>query len=104
MMDCIGTAGVSSERFELKQNFPNPFNPVTIIPYRLTDRAHVTLCIYDIHGKKVKTPVDGVQRPGDQMVIWNGTDNNRREVSSGLYICKLTVDGVSQIQKMLFLR
>ena len=90
-------------KFKLKHNFPNPFNPETVIPYSLTEKSRVSLKIYDIGGHEICTLVDRVQTPGDKFVIWDGTASDHRPVHSGLYLCILTVNGVSQTGKMLLL-
>ncbi len=90
--------------FELQQNYPNPFNPETVIAYNLTSQTDVTLRVYDLRGKEVKTLVKGIQGPGVNSVIWNGTDNYNQSVSSGIYIYQLSAGHQQQSRKMLFLR
>jgi hypothetical protein len=90
--------------FELKQNFPNPFNPETVIAYHLNSQTDVVLKVYDLRGKEVKTLFRGMQEPGDKSVIWNGTDNYNHSVSSGIYIYQLTAGQQQQSRKMLFLK
>jgi hypothetical protein len=89
---------------ELKQNYPNPFNPQTVIVYNLTSKAEVVLKVYNLRGQEVKTLVKEMQNPGNQSVLWDGTDNNSRIVSSGIYIYRLTAGKEQQSRKMLFLR
>ncbi|MFQ6615154.1 MAG: carboxypeptidase regulatory-like domain-containing protein [Fidelibacterota bacterium] len=77
------------ERFELAQNYPNPFNPVTTLRYGLPERSHVTLVIYDLLGRRVRTLVSRIEDPGYKSVLWNGTDGLGRSVSAGVYIYRI---------------
>ena len=70
------------------QNFPNPFNPRTIINYELRIRNFVVLKVYDIEGKEVATLVNDIMPAGMHAVEFNATD-----LSSGVYIYSLNVDG-----------
>lgn len=91
--------------FVLRQNYPNPFNPVTEIKYVLPVDCFVKLDIYNILGEKVATLVDGFQTEGEKIVIWNGLDQRRQPLSSGIYFYRVTVDyAVSGTRKMLLLR
>jgi hypothetical protein len=90
------------EKFQLRQNYPNPFNPQTVISYFLSERSEVSLKIYNICGQEIKTLVNHIETAGNKYVIWDGTSSDNRDVSSGVYLYKLTVNGVSQIRKMFF--
>jgi flagellar hook assembly protein FlgD len=72
--------------------------------YNLTSKAEVVLKVYNLRGQEVKTLVKEMQNPGNQSVLWDGTDNNSRIVSSGIYIYRLTAGKEQQSRKMLFLR
>ncbi|MDP6169354.1 MAG: FlgD immunoglobulin-like domain containing protein, partial [Candidatus Marinimicrobia bacterium] len=92
------------EQYVLYQNYPNPFNPVTTIRYDLPDDAYVTLIIHDMMGRRVRTLVDGPQTAGNRFTQWNGTDEQGRPVTSGVYLAVLR-DGTSiDIQKMILLK
>jgi hypothetical protein len=99
--------------FALFQNYPNPFNPVTIIQYAVGGRqikaadgssTAVTLKIYNILGQKVRTLVDEPKRAGSYEVIWDGTDDQGKEVASGIYFYKLTAGSYQKIRKMVLLK
>lgn len=75
--------------FELQQNFPNPFNPQTIIPYQLNQAEQVQLSVYDLSGRRVKNLVDTWQTAGRYDIVWNGTNDFGRPVASGIYLYKL---------------
>jgi hypothetical protein len=95
------------EMFALYQNYPNPFNPATTIKYSLphvgTGHAPsvqiVKLVIYDVLGKEVATLVNEQQRPGSYKINFNAS-----ELSSGIYLYKLTAGSFTQSRKMIILR
>ena len=92
------------DTFSLKQNYPNPFNPVTNIDIEIGMSANISLKIYDISGREVKSLVSEFLNAGNHSFRWNGTDNFGQLVSSGVYIYTLT-DGYNvNSQKMLFMK
>ena len=95
---------ISAARFVLFPNYPNPFNPETIITYKLPKAAHVRLFIYNVLGRRVQTLVDALQSAGTHQVRWNATDAHQRPVASGVYICSLVAGNVAQLQKMVLMR
>ena len=88
----------------LHNNYPNPFNPETTISYSVKDREPVTLEIYNIKGQLVKTLVKGIQEPGNHTIVWNGTDDNGRSVSSGVYYYKMQAGKYSSTKKMIMMK
>ncbi len=74
---------------ELQQNYPNPFNPITAINYELPQSGHVTLKVFNLSGKKIKLLENAVKEAGTHHVIWDGTNDYGRSVSSGIYICHM---------------
>lgn len=93
----------------LYPNFPNPFNPVTTITYDLAVDSHVTLKIYNPLGQAVKTIHENQpQFSGRYYTKWAGTDDAHREVPSGIYFYRLTVNGnghkFTETRKMTLLR
>ncbi len=66
-------------------NYPNPFNPTTTFSYSLGGETNVTLTLYNIKGQKIKTLIDENQTSGTHQVIWDGTDNHGKKVSTGIY-------------------
>ena len=95
---------IALTNFQLHQNTPNPFNPSTLLKYELPITSNVTLKIFDLTGKEIKTLVDEAQSPGVQSVVWDGTDKQNNVVSSGVYIYQLQVGQSVQFKKMLFLK
>ena len=92
------------EEFALRQNYPNPFNPVTTIQYNLPDDAHVSMVVYDIMGRQVRTLVNDVQSAGYRTVKWNATNEMGQPVSAGMYFYVLKADDFTQIRKMVLLK
>ena len=87
----------------LGQNYPNPFNPSTIIPYQLASPSLVRLEVFNILGQRVATLVDGPQEAGAYRARWDGTDASGGAAASGVYIYRLTVNGVHWTGKMVLL-
>lgn len=91
--------------FKLHQNFPNPFNPSTVINYELTSFSNVELKVYDILGNEVETLVNDLKQPGIHSVSFNGSS-----YPSGVYYYRLDVrnsEGVassSESKKMIMLK
>jgi subtilisin family serine protease len=118
------------EEFSLGQNFPNPFNPATIIVFDLKpenkgsilsfpskkngsffiphieqiSNIYVTLRIYNIRGQLVKTLIEDQLPPGRYEVIWDGTDDNGEKVASGLYLYRLVTPQSQTTRKMILLK
>lgn len=85
-------------------NFPNPFNPETVIRYQLSVISEVELSIFDLLGRKVRTLVQQRQPAGTHAVRWDGRDARGRPLSSGIYVCDLTAGDFRQARKMILLR
>ncbi len=99
-----GGRGNKVEAFGLWQNYPNPFNSTTVIRYNLAETSYVRLDIFDHLGQHVTSLVDGRQESGEATVNWDGTDDNGKRVSSGVYFYRLQHDGISSSRKMLLLQ
>jgi hypothetical protein len=87
----------------LRQNYPNPFNPETHIGYTLPEKRHVQITIYNSLGQTIKRLVDQVKSSGSYEVIWDGCGENGLPVSSGVYIYKLNITGVSSLSRAMIL-
>ncbi len=96
-------AAVPTE-YTLSQNYPNPFNPSTTIEFSLPGDANVTLKIYDIMGRQVRTLIAGQLTGGYHAVTWDGTDGNGMQVSAGMYIYALQGEDVSITRKMVMMK
>ena len=100
----IEDGDIIPESFALHANYPNPFNPTTTISYDLPKRSQVTLGIYDLLGKQIKTLVNQSQDAGNKTTFWNGTDNLGRQVSAGVYLYQIQAGEFTQTRKMLLLK
>ena len=90
-------------RFALGPNYPNPFNPSTIIPYQLAASAEVRLEVFNLLGQRITTLVDGERPAGFHTATWNATDAAGRAVGAGVYIYRMTVGVESQTGRMVLL-
>ncbi|UCG50926.1 MAG: T9SS type A sorting domain-containing protein [Candidatus Latescibacterota bacterium] len=89
----------------LDQNFPNPFNPSTIIRYALETPGRVDLEIFNVRGEVVTSLLRGVAKePGYHVAVWNGRDSSGNAVASGVYFYRLTVGSFSEAKRMLLLK
>ena len=90
--------------FALKDNYPNPFNPLTTIRYDLPTAALVNIVIYDITGREVARPLSSAQNPGYHSVIWNSKNFNGESVAAGIYFYQIQTKEFVQTKKMLLLK
>ena len=95
---------VSSVDFRLSQNYPNPFNSSTIIHYQTPEESNVALRIYDVLGREVMELANGNHKRGHYRLIWDGTNNQGKEVASGIYFYVLRAGGHRELKKMLLLK
>jgi hypothetical protein len=89
----------SPKDYVLQQNYPNPFNPSTTISYQLPVRDHVSLKVFDLLGREVRTLVNEVQEPGYKSLQFNATG-----LTSGIYFYRLQAGSFSASKKFLLLR
>ena len=105
---------ISLNTYSLEQNYPNPFNPTTTITFNLAtkDEKNAELVIYNLKGQKVKDLSPSLCHPefiegrgqNKYSVTWNGTDQNKQPVSSGIYLYKLKIGSYQKVKKMLLLK
>ncbi len=88
----------------LSQNFPNPFNPTTTIHFGLRMKGHVSIRIFDVAGRLVRTLADEVRDAGPHSVTWNGKNNLGNKVASGVYLYKMNTAEFERTRKMVLLR
>jgi len=105
----ITTTGIEeSSMFQVSsfmlQVSPNPVKSLSVIRYSLPAKGKVTLQLFDISGKLVKTLVNQEKTVGNYSLIWNGSDDNNREVSEGVYFCILKTDSGLLKQKILMVK
>ena len=91
-------------KFAFYEPAPNPFNPSTVISFVLPSSERVQLAVYDASGQLVKTLVNEVRSPGRHEVEWNGTDAGGRNVSSGVYLYRITAGENRHAGKLVLLK
>ena len=99
----VGVTPMAAQ-FELKQNIPNPFNPLTNIEFGLAQPSRVTIRIYDMTGSLVRTLVNEVRPAGRHSVVWTGVDEGGKPVSSGVYAYVMEAGGKKFTRKLVLLR
>ncbi|MCB0291414.1 MAG: T9SS type A sorting domain-containing protein, partial [Calditrichaeota bacterium] len=92
------------QHFELLPNYPNPFNPETVVSYRLSVVSDVKLAIYNVLGELVRNLHQRRETPGLHSVRWDGRDDAGRPVCSGVYIYRLETAQQTATRKMILLR
>ncbi|MBW6514023.1 MAG: T9SS type A sorting domain-containing protein, partial [Candidatus Syntrophosphaera sp.] len=99
-----GETIVQTIRFELHENYPNPFNPTTTIRFDLPENSPVRLEIYNVKGQKVRSLLGSDLPKGSHSVIWNGLDDSGRPVSSGIYLYRLNSGSNEKTRKMMLMK
>jgi hypothetical protein len=92
------TQGTSND-YKLFQNYPNPFNPTTKLSYTINIEGTVTLQVYNLVGQVIKVLVSEVQSPGHYEVEFDGS-----ELTSGVYLYKLQINGFTSVKRMTLLK
>jgi hypothetical protein len=87
------------KEFELLQNYPNPLNPTTIISYQLPVNSFVTLNVYDVIGREVRTLVNGPKASGSYTIQFDGSD-----LPSGVYFYRLRAGDFTSVKKLILLK
>lgn len=95
---------VSPTKFELCQNFPNPFNPETTIQFSLPNDSQVTIDIYDIQGHWVRNLVNDSKSAGSYFITWDGKDDNSRKLGSGVYFYTMRAGTTVITRKMILMK
>ena len=95
----------------LFQNYPNPFNPETTIRFHLPQMSEVTLTVYDVLGRRVRTLTQGEWSSGSHEIIWDGRDQYGSVVATGVYFYRIRMtplapgsESIQMVKKMLYLR
>lgn len=89
---------------ELQANYPNPFNPETMIPFSLAHTGEATLAIYNITGQRVATLIQGRQPAGYHVARWNGKSDAGVILGSGVYFARLDAGEFTQARKLMMLK
>jgi len=102
----VSAAGDGTPGMELElSNFPNPFNPSTMIRYQVPRVSDVTLRIYNVPGRLIRTLVDlNAHAAGSNTVVWDGRDDRDGIVPSGVYFYRITAGSQSETRRMVLLK
>ncbi|MDZ7344119.1 MAG: alpha-amylase family glycosyl hydrolase, partial [candidate division KSB1 bacterium] len=92
------------KQFILYQNYPNPFNPATTIRFAIPQKAHVTLRLYDLLSRHIRTLLDEVKIAGEYTVQWDGQDAFGNEAASGVYLMQIVAGDFVKSMKVIKLR
>jgi hypothetical protein len=98
------TDAATPRAYALAQNYPNPFNPSTTIRFDMKEKGLVTVKIYDVAGRLVRTLVSEVKEAGAYSAVWDGRNNLGAHVASGIYFYKMEAKGFSATKKLVLLR
>ena len=91
-------------KFALHPNYPNPFNPATLITYDLPAESDIQLVIYDLMGRKVKTLINDVESAGRKTAVWYAKDDFGNPVSAGVYLYRLHGGDKTFTRKMILMK
>jgi len=86
------------------RNYPNPFNPETVIEYSLPNAGFTRIVIYNALGQKIRTMLDEEKSSGTYRVLWDGRNETGELVPNGIYFCRISSMGVVKTRKMLLLK
>jgi len=104
VVSAVRNVTVKGYQTALIGNHPNPFNPITTIAYTLAAPGLVTIYVYDPSGRFVRKLIERHEVAGWHEVVWDGTDEKGRVVSSGVYFCQMRVGNVSESRRMVLLK
>jgi hypothetical protein len=97
-------SGSLPKTFSLFQSYPNPFNPSTIIRFDVPKPSQVSIKIYDLLGRKVRTVVDRKFEAGRFTEFWDSTDDFQVRVATGLYFMRMQSDGFNSVKKLVLVK
>ena len=92
------------DEFVMHQNYPNPFNPTTTLRYDIPEDGNVSILIYDMMGRQIRTLVNRNVSAGYHFIQWDGTNQSGSPVSAGVYIYILQSENYRSLKKMILLK
>lgn len=95
---------VVPSQFALGENYPNPFNPTTTIPFSVPHISHILIDVYNVQGQKVRTLIDNELDAGEHIVVFDMVDDVGRSLPSGVYFYKMMADGFEARKRLLLLK
>jgi len=103
-LSTVDNDNITANKFELKGNYPNPFNPTTKIRFTNDRASNVKVTVYSLKGEKVATIMNKQINSGTYDVSWNGKNTSGKVVPTGMYLYDIESDGRRLQGKMLFLK
>ncbi len=85
-------------------NYPNPFNPTTTISYTISKTSNVEISVYNVKGQKVRQLINEEKSSGTHSIVWNGDNDKGRNVTSGIYFCKMSSGGQTTTRKLILMK
>ena len=100
-----GTVSALPQNVQLGVNYPNPFNPETVLPLVVPAPArHIQLSVYNSAGQLVRELLNENMNPGRYQVLWDGRDQRGLRVSSGVYLYRVQTQGAVLVRRMTLLK
>ena len=90
--------------FVLYSNYPNPFNPTTTLRYDLPEDSHVSIMIFDLMGREIRTLINKQQSAGIKSIMWDGTNDLGQPLSAGMYLYRISAGDFHSVKKMVLLK
>ena len=90
--------------YRLVGNYPNPFNPSTLIVYQMPERAEVSITVYNVRGRLVKELCSEIKDAGTHKVEWDAVNDSGQRVMSGVYLCRMKAGSYVKTRKMVLIK
>jgi hypothetical protein len=104
LADIPSSAGAASSpptEFELQQNYPNPFNPTTTFTYSVPQQTDISLVIFDVLGRKIRSLITETKAPGIYNIKWDARDDAGEPVPTGLYFARFTGKDYTEVCRLV---
>jgi len=92
------------DKFELKPNYPNPFNPTTNINFALPEVSNVKISIYDLTGREIWHNTKTSYAAGNHTLAWNGVNQSGANVVSGIYLVRMVTSKYTATQRIILMK
>ncbi|HEY6866081.1 MAG TPA: T9SS type A sorting domain-containing protein, partial [Candidatus Eisenbacteria bacterium] len=100
----LAVDGAAPATLALAPPAPNPARGSTVLAFSLPHEATARLALFDVHGRRVRTLVDGMTPPGEHVASWDLRDDAGREVGAGLYLARFEAEGHVLTRRVMALR
>jgi hypothetical protein len=100
----VGPSYIIPIKLDVSNAFPNPFNPSTSISYNLPEQTTLSLSVYDLNGREIRSLFKGTLQSGGHKATWDGRDNSGSSAASGTYFFMLRTEKATEIRKALLVK